>query len=177
VHERDSEVIAFEFRSWIRRSCKRAMVWGLGVVALFGLVAWVLSSPGSAPMSRAFGVLVLYGSLFWVTLAKIWITAASPAVVLDSTSLSYQPLHGFRRRAIPLQSVVMCGPREGTQSLRIVHEAGRGRAKEFFLNLGVVNGRNEFLDELGRRLEEEGLIPTPGERNAWRRKDLQGLPE
>ena len=160
---------AYDFRPWIRRACRKAMFWGVGVVAILGLTAWLFRTPGSAPLARAFGVLLAYSLLFWLTLAKIWWTAGRPAVVMDEEALHYQPLHAFRRRSIAFDSVVACAPREGTQSLRFVHEWRRGVGREFFLNLGVVDGRNEFLDRLGTRLEDVGLVADAGARHSWKK--------
>lgn len=162
-------VNAFDFRPWIRSACRKAMLWGVGVVAVLGLTAWLFRTPGSAPLARAFGVLLAYSLLFWLTLAKIWLTAGRPAVVMDREALHYQPLHAFRRRSIAFGSVVACAPREGTQSLRFVHEWRPGVGREFFLNLGVVDGRNEFLDCLGTRLEDVGLTAVEGARHTWRK--------
>lgn len=159
----------FQFRPWIRRACRKAMVWGVGVVVLLGAVAWVFRTPGSAPLSRAFGVLLGYSVLFWASLAKIWWTAGEPAVLMDEEALHYQPLHGFRRRSIAFGTVMSCAPRIGTQSLRFVHEFRPGRGREFFLNLGVVDGRNEFLDCLGDRLQSVGVIEVQGVRHTWER--------
>jgi hypothetical protein len=53
--------------------------------------------------------------------------------------------------------------------LRFVIESRPGTARELFLNLGVIDGRHEFLDELGRRLVDDGLEPVEGEQNSWRR--------
>ena len=78
----------YAFRPWVRSTCKRAMIWGIGVVALFGGVAWWMREPGAAPLSRAFGVLVLYGALFLGSLLKIWWTAGRPAVVVDDEALA-----------------------------------------------------------------------------------------
>ena len=50
----------YPFRPWVRSTCRRAMIWGIGVLALLGIVAWLLRTPGSAPLSRAFGVLAGY---------------------------------------------------------------------------------------------------------------------
>jgi hypothetical protein len=162
-------LITFPFRPWIRRSCRKAMVWGVGVVALLGAVTWLFRTPGTAPLGRAFGVLVMYGLLFWLTLLKIWWTAGKPAVLLDRERLSYQPLHTFRLRPVAFRDVLWCGPRQGTESLRFVIESRPGTARELFLNLGVIDGRHEFLDELGRRLVDDGLEPVEGEQNSWRR--------
>lgn len=166
--------IAFEFRPWIRRACRKAMLWGVGVVVLLGLVAWMLRTPGSAPHGRAFGVLLVYALLFWISLAKIWWTAGKPAVVMDDEALHYQPLHGFRRRSIALDKVAACAPRPGTQSLRFIQEWRPGEGREFFLNLGVVEGRNEFLDCLGERLERVGLTAVQGARHSWKRPEWEG---
>ena len=161
--------VAFAFRPWVRRSCRKAMFWGVGVVALLGGVAWIFKTPGSAPLGRAFGVLLFYGVLFWLTLLKIWWTAGKPAVVVGINFLSYQPLHTFRRRRIPYARVLSCAPRKETESLRIVHEKKPGQGREFFLNLAVVDGRHSFLDRLGERLEATGLQPVPEEPNSWNR--------
>jgi len=164
-----SERVAFAFRPWVRRSCRKAMVWGVGVVALLGGVAWFFKTPGSAPLGRAFGVLLFYGVLFWLTLFKIWWTAGKPAVLVGRNFLSYQPLHTFRVRRIPYARVLSSAPRKETESLRIVHEKKLDQGREFFLNLAVVDGRHSFLDLLGERLESAGLKPVPNEPNSWSR--------
>jgi hypothetical protein len=160
---------AFAFRPWVRRSCQKAMLWGLGVVALLGGVAWMFRTPGSAPLGRAFAVLLVYGMLFWLTLLKIWWTAGRPAVVVGRNFLSYQPLHLFRRRRIAYLRVLSCAPRKATESLRIVYEKKPGQGREFFLNLAVVDGRHAFVDLLGERLEAAGLQPVAGEPHSWNR--------
>ena len=171
VRSTGGEVITFPFRPWIRRSCAKAMIWGIGVVGALGLVAWVFRDPGSAPISRAFGVLAAYGMLFWLTLLKVWWTGGDAAVVLDDEKLAYQPLHTFRRKAIPWNRVLFCGPRSGTQSLRLVHENEGGVGRDFFLNLGVIDGRNEFLDAVAQKLEANGLVAVAGQRHTWQRQD------
>lgn len=165
----EPEVRSFSFRSWVRDTCRKATLWGVGIVALLGGVTWLFRDPQSEPLSRAFGALVLYGLLFLISLGKIWWTAGGAAVVLERDSLAYQPLHTFRPRRIPLASVLACAPKTETQSLRFVYEASPGRGREFFLNLGVIEGRTGFLSELGTRLEAHGLVAEPGERWSWRR--------
>lgn len=165
------EELRYAFRPWVRSACRKAMSWGVGVVAALGLATWWLAEPGGAPVARAFGVLLLYGLLFWLTLAKIWWTAGGAAVVVDGTSVGYQPLHTFRPRRIRFDRILACEPRPGTQSLRFVHDAGRGVARELFLNLAVVAGRNELLLALGERLVAAGLEPVAGARHSWRRPD------
>jgi hypothetical protein len=147
------------------------MLWGMGVVALFGLVSWWVREPGSAPLSRAFGVLVFYGALFLASLGKIWLTAGRPAVTVGDEGLAYQPLHLFRPRKIRWQDVLAGAPKEGTRSYRLVFEKRPGLAKEFFLNLAVVTGSHELLAALGEHLIEAGLEPVEGEANSWRHPD------
>lgn len=172
------EPLEFPFRPWVRNTCRKAMVWGLGIVALLGVVTWWLRAPGTAPTGRAFGVLVFYGVIFWLTLLKIWWTAGKAAVVVEEGGLGYRPLHTFAVKKIPFEKTFFCGPRQATESLRMIHERRPGRAQEFFLNLAVIDGRHEFLDALGERLERVGLEPVPGEKHTWRRPgfdlDLRG---
>lgn len=171
-----SERVAFPFRPWVRRSCLKALFWGMGIVAVLAGVAWMLQTPGSVPLRRAFGVLILYGVLFSLTLLKVWWTAGKPAVWLGRNFLSYQPLHTFGLRKIPYGRVLSCAPRANTESLRLVHEWKTDRAREFFLNLAVIDGRHEFLDLLGERLQAAGLQAVPGEKNSWRRPGWEDGP-
>lgn len=160
----------FAFRPWVRSTCRRAMLWGVGVVAILGGIAWVLRTPASAPVGRAFGVLVAYGALFWATLLKVWWTAGKPAVVVADGRLAYQPLHTFKPRALPLDAVLSCAPKPGTQALRLVYRGQEGEEREFFLNLGVVDGRHALLDRLGEELAERGLEAV-GSEGGWKRPD------
>jgi hypothetical protein len=148
------------------------MIWGVGVVAVLGIAAWVLRTPNSAPVGRAFGALVFYGLLFMLTLAKIWWTAGGPAVLLEPGRLGYQPLHTFRPRRIDIGAILACAPKAGTHSLRVVHRQG-DRARELFLNLGVITGRHELLERLGARLEEAGLRPVAGAADSWSHPDWE----
>jgi hypothetical protein len=145
------------------------MLWGIGGVALLSLATWWLKSPDTAPAGRAFGVLVFYGALFWLTLFKIWWTAGKAAVVVEEDWLGYQPLHTFTLKKIPFEKTFFCGPRQATESLRIIHERRPDRAQEFFLNLAVVDGRHRFLDILGARLEAADLEPEEDVPHTWRR--------
>ena len=158
---------AFSFRGWVRETCRRAILWGIGAIALLGGISWYLRDPDSEPLARAFGALLLYGVLFLASLAKIWWTAGGDAVVLEEDSLAYQPLHTFRPRRIPLGGVLACHPKTETQALRFVYESSPGRAREFFLNLGLIDGRTEFLARLGDSLEARGLEPVAGRRWSW----------
>lgn len=165
----EPQVRSFPFRPWVRDTCRKAIIWGVGIVGLLGGVTWLFRDPQSEPLGRAFGALLLYGVLFLATLGKIWWTARGAAVVVESEALAYQPLHTFRPKRIPLASVLACAPKRETQSLRFVYEASPGRGREFFLNLGVIDGRTEFLALLGQRLRERGLVPVPGAHASWRR--------
>ena len=132
------------------------MIWGIGVLAVVGAVAFVFRSPDEGTFGWAFGVLAAYGLLFWVSLLKIWWTAGGLAVEISELDIAYQPLHGFTPRRIPFDRILACGPREGTESLRVVVE-GLRRDRELFLNLAVVQSKHRFLDELALRLQAAGL--------------------
>jgi hypothetical protein len=162
--------VAFPFRPWVRSTSRRAMIWGVGVVAAVGAVSWWLERGETQAWGRAFGVLLAYSLLFWVSLFKIWWTAGRAAVAVDSEALYYQPLHTFRPTRVPFSRVLACNPRPGTEALRVVVEK-RGTARELFLNLAVVKGQHQFLDLLAERLEAEGLERV-GER-AWSRPDWE----
>ncbi|MDX1501553.1 MAG: hypothetical protein R3325_04255 [Thermoanaerobaculia bacterium] len=166
--------VEFPFRPWVRSTCRRAIVWGIGAVAVLGLLTWAFRTPASAPLGRAFGALVFYGFLFLATLVKIWWTAGRPAVRVAADGLGYQPLHTFTERRLPYDRILACSPKEGTQSLRILHRKG-DRARELFLNLAVVKGRHRLLEELGRRLEQHGLEPVPDRHGAWERPEARRL--
>jgi len=164
---------AFPFRPWVRSTCAKGMIWGIGVVALFGGVGWTFRTPGSSHVGRAFAVLVFYALLFQLSLLKIWWTAGKPAVTLDARGLSYSRLHALRPRRIEYAAILRTAPRPGTESHGIIFESRPGRAKEFFLNLAVIKGRHRFLDELAVHLQREGLEPIPGARDSWERPNLQ----
>ena len=110
--------------------------------------------------------------------AAFVVTVGKSAVVVEDHWLGYQPLHTFSLKKIPYDKTFFCGPRQATESLRLIHERRPNKAQEFFLNLAVVDGRHEFLDVLGERLESAGLEPEESAPNTWRRPgfdlDLDG---
>ena len=158
----------FPFRPWVRSTCRRAILWGVGVVVALGAFTRLLPSDERGAWGRGFGVLLAYSVLFVGTLAKIWWTAGRPAVEIDADGLAYQPLHTFRPRRIPFARVLAVNPRPGTEALRFVIER-RGEARELFLNLAVVKGQHRFVELLGEGLVAGGLVPVPGRERSWRR--------
>lgn len=164
--------VSFPFHPWVRRACRRALVLGLGVVALLALVSWLLRDPRGETWGRAFGVLLAYSLLFWASLAKVWWTAGRPAVSLEPDALAYRSLLALRPRRVPYALILAAGPKPGTHSYRLVVER-RGVARELFLNLAVLLGRRPFLTHLGQALEAAGLAPVPPHRDTWRRPDWQ----
>lgn len=168
------QAATFPFRPWVRRSCEKTMTWGLAVAALLGVVIWWMRGPQGWAWDRAFSSLLGYTLLFWLSLAKIWWTAGKPAVMISEEAVSYQGLHAFRPKRVPLDSILACGPRAGTQSLRLLVER-KGVARELFLNLGVIDKRHHFTDLLGERLERRGLLPIPGQRDSWARPGWESI--
>ena len=158
----------FSFRPWVRSTCKTAMTWGMGVLALLALGVWWMRGPQSWEWDRGFTVLLAYSTLFWGTLLKIWWTAGKPAVQLDDEAVYFQPLHLFNPKRVEFERVLACTPKVQTQSLRLLVER-KGVARELFLNLGVVQGRHRFLDQLGKRLTANGLEPIPNQEDSWSR--------
>lgn len=165
------DLVTFGFRPWVRSTCRTAMIWGVGVLVLFGGVAWYMRAPDDGFFGRAFAVLAGYTLLFQVSLLKIWWTAGEPAMLLDDATLGYQPLHTFRPKRIPFSRVLATSPRLGTQSLRVIVE-GKRRDRELFLNLAVVQGRHQLTDELGLRLQRSGLEPVGDDGLSWKRPDF-----
>lgn len=161
-----SGLVTFGFRPWVRSTCRTAMIFGVGILVLFGGVAWYMRAPDDGFFGRAFAVLAAYTLLFQVSLMKIWWTAGQPAMLLDDTTLGYQPLHTFRPKRIALNRILATSPREGTQSLRVVVEGTR-RDRELFLNLAVVKDRHRLTDELTRRLQTQGLTQVGTDALTW----------
>jgi hypothetical protein len=164
-----SPAIAFPFRPWVRRSCLKAALGGLLVVAGVASIAAWIAPRGDVAWHRAVEVLAGYGLLFVASLAKIWWTARRPAAVLDGEALRWQPLHLFSLREARFADLLLVGQRPGTESLRLVVGGGEGaQARELFLNLGLIDGRNEMLASLGAELRRHGLEPLAAP-NAYRR--------
>jgi hypothetical protein len=162
----------FPFRPWVRSTSGRALAWGVAVVVVVGGMVLAFQGGERESWSRAFGVLLAYSLLFWITLIKIWWTAGRPAVLLEDDSFAYQPLHTFTPSRIPFAVILACNPRPGTEALRFVIEK-KGTARELFLNLAVVKGQHRFLDLLGERLEANGLEKVEGKEHAWCRPDWE----
>ncbi|HVR28534.1 MAG TPA: hypothetical protein VMS86_03275 [Thermoanaerobaculia bacterium] len=149
-------VEVFAFRPWVRSTCVKAMVWGMGVLGLLAAVAWLLRDPSEGVFGKAFTVLLGYALLFWASLWKIWWTAGRPAIEIDAETLAYRPLQYFSPRRVRFDGVLACGPRPGTESLRLVVDQS-GRERELFLNLAVVKDKHRLLEVVGERLERAGL--------------------
>jgi len=162
----------FPFRPWVRSTSRRALVWGVAVVIVMGGLVLTFRGGERESWARAFGVLLAYSLLFWISLIKIWWTAGRPAVLLEDDAFAFQPLHTFRPTRIPFARVLACNPRLGTESLRFVIEK-KGTARELFLNLAVVKGQHRFMDLLGERLVASGLEKLPEKENAWKRPDWE----
>ena len=158
---------SYPFRPWVRRACVKAAAGGAVIVALVAAAGFWLGEPGDFAWRRAVEVLAAYGVLFLASLAKIWWTARRPAVVLGHETLSWRPLHRFGRRTARFRDLLSIGQRAGTESLRLVIEE-RGRARELFLNLGLVDRRHAMLEALGERLRAAGLEPLAAP-HAYRR--------
>ncbi len=139
------------------------------VAALAGASA-LLADPADFTWRRAVQVLAGYGLLFLASLAKIWWTAGKPAAVVETDALLWQPLHRFRPLRARFADLVAVGPRPGTEALRLVEGS---EPRERFLNLGLIDGRNEFLELVGERLRAAGLEPLPGVRHGFRRPGFQ----
>ncbi len=92
---------------------------------------------------------------------------------LDDEGLAYQPLHTFRPRRLAWSSVVAFAPRKGTSSVRFVFVRRSGAAREFFLNLAVVDRGGDFLDALETRLAAAGLAPDPEVKRGWLRPGVE----
>jgi len=160
------EAVRFAFRPWVRRSCRRAFLGGFAIIAALAAASALVADPADFTWRRAMQVLAGYVALFLATLAKIWWTAGKPAAVVEKDALFWQPLHRFRPLRAGFADLVAVGPRPGTESLRLVLEPGQ---RERFLNLGLIDRRNEFLELIGERLRRAGLEALPGVRHAFRR--------
>jgi hypothetical protein len=160
----------FPFRPWVRSTSRRALVWGVAVVAVMGGLVLTFKGGERESWARAFGVLLAYSLLFWASLIKIWWTAGRPAVLLEDDAFAFQALHTFTPTRVPFAQVLACNPRPGTEALRFVIEK-KGNARELFLNLAVVKGQHRFLDQIGERLEAAGLEKVPGRESAWKRPE------
>ena len=136
------------------------------IVAALAAASALLADPADFTWRRALQVLAGYGLLFLATLAKIWWTAGKPAAVVEPEALLWQPLHRFRPLRAPFADLLAAGPRPGTESLRLVLGPHH---RERFVNLGLIDRRNEFLELLGERLRAAGLEPSPGVRHGFRR--------
>jgi hypothetical protein len=163
---------SFPFRPWVRSTSRRALVWGVAVVVVMGGLVLAFKGGERESWARAFGVLLAYSLLFWISLIKIWWTAGRPAVLLEDDAFAFQPLHTFRPTRIPFAQVLACNPRPGTEALRFVIEK-KGTARELFLNLAVVKGQHRFMDSLGERLAAAGLERVPEKERAWKRPDWE----
>ncbi len=170
-----AELSSFAFRPWVRSTCRSAIIWGVGVLAILASVAWYFRSPDEGAFGWAFMVLAGYSLLFLLSLLKIWWTAGSPAVEIDATAMSYQPLHTFRPRRIAFDRILACGPRPGTESLRFVVEGPR-RDKEFFFNLAVVRNKHRLMEALEERFLATGMEPVAPDRPGWRRPGFDDQP-
>lgn len=151
-----AESAVFDFRPWVRSTCRRAALWtAVLIVLLMVAVIWQGGLSG-APLARALGVLAAYGAVFLLTLAKIWWTAGRPAAGWDQDGLWFQALHRFRPTRIDWDRVLAAGAKPDSRAYRLAVRRG-GDARERFLNLAVIRSHHEFVDGLERNLALHGL--------------------
>ncbi len=154
-----TEIASFQFRSWVRRSCRKAGWWTAVTVALLGAVVVWQGGLSGAPLARALGVLAAYGVLFLASLIKIWWTAGGPSAGWNEEGLWFQALHKFRPTRVFWESILAGGKKQGTNSYRLV-EQRRGEARERFLNLAVIQSHHRFVDGLESRFADLGFEPS-----------------
>jgi len=152
------------FRPWVRRA-------GLSIVLVAAAItAAILITLAAVPSAR-FGwigerfVWVYIGTL-WLGGLKVFLGTLRPIAELTDHAITLRPLHQFRQRTIRWDSIRGTEQMIGGDRLIVYFDTPRGM-RFVALNLNLVKGRRDLLDEVDARLLARGFAEKIVERSRY----------
>lgn len=160
----DANVLVFPFRPWVRRA-------GWSIVAVAALLT---AGIGVALLTSAEARYGWFGEPFvwayigtlWLGGLKVWLGTRRPVAELSDETLVLRPLHQFRKRNIAWNDLRGTEQMTGGDRMIVYYDTGRGM-RFVALNLNLVKGRRDFVNEIDQRLRALGFVEKVVDRSRY----------
>ncbi len=139
----------FPFRPWVRRAGASIVLVSAFVSAVIVITLLVVPSARYGWIGERF-VWVYIGTL-WIGGLKVWLGTRRPVAEIGESSMVLRPLHQFRSRVVNWDAIRGTEQMQGGDRLIVYFDTKRGM-RFVALNLNLVKGRREFLQQLDARL-------------------------
>lgn len=156
--------VCFGFRPWVRRA-------GASIVAVSAAITVAIAVALAVWPPTRYGwfgepfVWVYVGTL-WAGGLKVWLGTSRPVAELTDSELLLRPLHQFRARTIPWQSIRGTEQMIGGDRMIVYFDTPRGM-RFVALNLNLIKGRRDFLLTVDARLRAMGFAERIVERSRY----------
>lgn len=156
--------IVHPFRPWVRRA-------GLSIVIVAAAISLAIILTLALVPSARYGwigerfVWIYIGTL-WLGGLKVFLGTRRPIAELTDAALTLRPIHQFRERVVPWESVSGTEQMLGGDRLIVYFDTPRGM-RFVALNLNLVKGRRELLAEIEARLVGMGFAERVVERSRY----------
>lgn len=156
--------IVHPFRPWVRRA-------GLSIVIVAAAISLAIILTLALVPSARYGwigerFVWIYVGTLWLGGLKVFLGTRRPIAELTDAALTLRPLHQFRERVVPWESVSGTEQMLGGDRLIVYFETLRGM-RFVALNLNLVKGRRELLAEIEARLVGLGFAERVVERSRY----------
>lgn len=156
--------VGFAFRPWVGRA-------GASIVAVSAAITAAIAIALALwpPMRYGwFGEPFVWGYIgtLWAGGLKVWLGTRRPVAELTQSDLLLRPLHQFRSRSIPWQSIRGTEQMTGGDRMIVYFDTPRGM-RFVALNLNLIKGRRDFLLTMDARLRTMGFAERIVERSRY----------
>lgn len=159
--ERVSEAV-FAFRPWVRKAGWSIVLVAGGVSAILISLVLILPIEQRGWLAEPFGW--LYVAVLWLGGLRILLGTSLPVVEMEAAEVLLRPLHLLRSKRIRWCDVRGIEQTIPGNRLILYYDGTRG-TRYVALNLNLVRGRRQFMEELERRLKRAGFLERTVERS------------
>jgi hypothetical protein len=158
------DTVVFGFRPWVRRA-------GASIVLVSALLsAAILATLALIPSAR-YGwmgepFVWAYVGTLWIGGLKVWLGTRRPVAEMTGSRLVLRPLHQFRERGVTWDAILGTEQMQGGDRMILYFETPRGM-RFVALNLNLIKGRREFLQQVDGRLRAMGFVEKVVERSRY----------
>jgi hypothetical protein len=160
----DANRVQFGFRPWVRRAGASIVLVSAALTAAIAVALAIWPPLRYGWFGEPF-VWVYVGTL-WAGGLKVWLGTRRPIAELEAAELVLRPLHQFRARVIPWQSIRGTEQMIGGDRMIVYFDTDRGM-RFVALNLNLVKGRRDFLTTVDTRLRAMGFAERIVERSRY----------